>query len=68
MKDWLSVNGKTIMRLVGVLALYVAVKWFPLATKEQELIEAMTEILGLGVLALTPGLRKTRRSGDRGKK
>ncbi len=62
--DWFAVNLRTIARLVAVLLLYVLVKWFPSAAPEKELLEAATEILGLGVLALTPGLRKPKRKDD----
>lgn len=64
MKEWLLVNWRPIVRLIAVVALYLLVKFFPAAVLEKETIEAITEIFGLGVLALMPGLRKPRREGD----
>lgn len=64
MKEWLLVNWKTLARLLAVLVMYIMAKWFPLAMKEREAIETMIEVLGLGVVGLLPGLRRTKREDD----
>lgn len=64
MREWLLVNWRPIVRLVAVLAIYLLVKFFPSATLEKETVEAITEICGLGILGLMPGLRKPRREDD----
>lgn len=64
MNAYLNANWRVFARLLSVMALYLMVKFYPSATLEKETIEAITEVLGLGVLALLPGLRKPRRETD----
>ncbi len=64
MKEFLSVNMRTIARVVAAIAGYAIIRWFPGHIPERELLIAVTEILGLGILGLMPGLRAPRRSDD----
>lgn len=64
MNDWVRVNWKPITSILSLGALYALAKWFPGLEQERELVEAFTEVLGLGLIALVPGLRKTRRVDD----
>ncbi len=64
MKDFFAANGRTIARVSAVIVLYVFAKFFPLADKEREAIETLTEVLGLAVLGLMPGLRLAKRKDD----
>jgi len=65
MIEWLKVNWRPLVRCVAILALWVLVRWFPGLGAERETLLAITEALGLGVGALTAGLRATHRSDDR---
>jgi len=64
MKEWLLVNWRTFARLLAVVVLYALAKWFPGLEQERETVVAITEVLGLGVLGLTPGLRAAKREDD----
>lgn len=64
MKDWLSVNGKTIGRVIGVIVLYVIAKKFPQAQLEWQTVEQLLEITGLLFVGLAPGLRSASRRDD----
>ncbi len=61
---WLRVNWRPIVSVFSLSAMYIMAKFWPGLREERELIEAFTEILGLGLIALVPSLRATKRSTD----
>lgn len=64
MKEWLSVNWKPIAGVLLITALYVISKWFPEASLEHAYVENIAQMLGIALIPLVPGLRKTKRKGD----
>ena len=65
MKDWLGVNWKPLAGVVLITALYVLAKWFPDASLERVYVENIAQMLGLALIPLVPGLRKTKRKDDK---
>lgn len=65
MKLWLNANWKTLARVAAVVTLYVMAHYFPGAEEERRLVIQITEILGLGVLGFTPGIRRAKRKDDK---
>jgi hypothetical protein len=58
MKDWLKINWRTVAAISCVSGLYVLAKFFPGLEQERELLVAITEILGLGLIGLVPSFAK----------